>query len=342
MTLPSATQYELKLVNMLLDSVLTHNVSCILTQNNPDPDAIASSSAMAYLCKQKLDVDLPIYYSGIIGRAENIALVRSLEGFGRIERLPHFDDPVSVVLVDVQPGTNLVTIPPHFKVAAIIDQHNMTRTIAAPFTDVRPALGATSTILNEYLRVASIDVPPALNTALYYGIKTNTLSLGRDASLMDVEAYFYLQPRIQVAALADIENISLPASYFNTLHTVLESTQIFGPLISNFLSQMDYPDLTGEIAEFLTRYQDSEYVFIAGVFGGYLYFSIRCRAEKPRAEILARTLTSQLGSGGGRSEAAGGKIPLNEIDPLVLYNGLLEKAKLFLNLPEGTSGEALV
>ena len=68
------------------------------------------------------------------------------------------------------------------------------------------------------------------------------MSLGRDASLMDVEAYFYLQPRIQVASLADIENISLPSSYFNTLSEVLETTCTFGPLISNFARWTPRPD----------------------------------------------------------------------------------------------------
>ncbi len=342
MTLPSATQYELKLVKLLLDVVLERDIRFIVTQNNPDPDAIASAAAMSFLCKQKLDIDLPIYYSGIIGRAENIAVVDMLKDVCIIERLPHIEETVNIALVDVQPNTNLVTLPPHFKIAAIIDQHNLMRTVAAPFTDIRPALGATSTILNEYLRVAALDVPPELNTALYYGIKTNTMSLGRDASLMDVEAYFYLQPRIQVASLADIENISLPSSYFNTLSEVLETTCTFGPLISNLLPAMDYPDLTGEVAEFLTRYQNCEYVFCAGVFEEYLYFSIRCRSEQPRADLLARILTAEAGSGGGRSEASGGKIPLNGKNASALYDRLLLLVKDFLHLPWSMEGSPLV
>jgi nanoRNase/pAp phosphatase (c-di-AMP/oligoRNAs hydrolase) len=48
----------------------------IFTHNNPDPDAIASAVAPKFLLANKLGVESHITYEGIIGRAENKALIR--------------------------------------------------------------------------------------------------------------------------------------------------------------------------------------------------------------------------------------------------------------------------
>ena len=50
----------------------------ILPHNDPDPDAISSTVALHYLLAEKLRLESTIAYQGVIGRAENRALVRYL------------------------------------------------------------------------------------------------------------------------------------------------------------------------------------------------------------------------------------------------------------------------
>ncbi len=50
----------------------------ILPHNDPDPDAIASAVALRHLLTERLGVEGYIAYKGVIGRAENKALVRYL------------------------------------------------------------------------------------------------------------------------------------------------------------------------------------------------------------------------------------------------------------------------
>ena len=50
----------------------------ILPHNNPDPDAVASAVALRQLLTERLNAKVDIAYRGIIGRAENRALVRYL------------------------------------------------------------------------------------------------------------------------------------------------------------------------------------------------------------------------------------------------------------------------
>ena len=51
----------------------------ILPHNDPDPDAISASLGLAYLLKEKYAITTNISYHGIIGRAENKALVHYLK-----------------------------------------------------------------------------------------------------------------------------------------------------------------------------------------------------------------------------------------------------------------------
>ncbi|HSJ53993.1 MAG TPA: hypothetical protein VLC52_09625, partial [Anaerolineae bacterium] len=50
----------------------------ILPHNDPDPDAIASALALGYLLAERAGLEITIAYRGIIGRAENKALMRYL------------------------------------------------------------------------------------------------------------------------------------------------------------------------------------------------------------------------------------------------------------------------
>jgi len=329
-------------VDQLLETISSQAVDLILTQNNPDPDAIASTAALAYLCKETLHLQPSIFYRGLIGRAENQALVRSLAQDFPVIKKWDSHAPYHAVLVDVQPGSGMLSLPENVQVAAVIDRHRIHQPVDADFVDIRPALGATSTILTEYLRLAGLEPPPHLATALFYGIKTNTLSLGRGASLPDVEAYFYLQSRINVEALAEIENVQLPAEYFSIFAGVLETTRIYDHMIINFLGEMKYPDLAAEMAEFLLRYEHARCVLCAGCYGDAYHFSIRSRSPKPRADELAVRLTEDGGAAGGRGEAAGGMIPLVDSNPEQIYADMLKKTLQFLGLPEDTPGLPLI
>ncbi len=72
----------------------------------------------------------------------------------------------------------------------------MQETATASFSDFRPRLGATSTLLTQYLQAADVEPPLSRATALFYGIKTITMGLSHDTSPADAAAYSYFQPRI--------------------------------------------------------------------------------------------------------------------------------------------------
>ena len=106
--------------------------------------------------------------------------------------------------------------------------------------------------MTEYLRAAGVEPAPKLATALFYGIKTNTMGLGRAASPADVAAYFYLQPRIDVEALVEIERAQVPADYFKSFAATLQAARAYDGVVISYLGSMAYPDLAAEMADILS------------------------------------------------------------------------------------------
>ncbi|MGB6338266.1 MAG: hypothetical protein WBF32_00700 [Candidatus Aminicenantaceae bacterium] len=83
----------------------------ILPHDNLDPDAIALAWGLSYLLKKKLGLTSTIAYSGLIGRAENRALVRVLK-IPLVKYDPQMlDKDYSVVMVDSQPYTGNNPLP---------------------------------------------------------------------------------------------------------------------------------------------------------------------------------------------------------------------------------------
>ncbi len=172
-------------LDALLEAIPDAERVLILTHNDPDPDAIGSAVALRHLLVNRLNVAVKIAYRGIIGRAENKALVRyldhPLQQFSRSDLV----SPVTIVLVDTQPGAGNSPLRQPIDVALVIDHHPWhPETSSARFAEVRSDVGATSTILTEFLQAAGIELPTPIATALFYGIKTDTMGLGRSGTII--------------------------------------------------------------------------------------------------------------------------------------------------------------
>src|SRR5215831_5556084 len=76
----------------------------VLPHDNPDPDALASAAALKYLVNVVLKKEARIGLGGIVGRAENRAMLTYLNiTLVPVSELP-LDGEVQVALVDTQPG----------------------------------------------------------------------------------------------------------------------------------------------------------------------------------------------------------------------------------------------
>ena len=145
-----------------------HHKALILTHDNPDPDSLASGVALAWLLGELADVEATVAYGGIVGRAENRALIRELKlPVVPVSRVV-FDDYDMICLVDTQPEQGNHSLPKRHFPDVVIDHHPVrAETRLAAVADVGGPIGATSTVVVEYLRASKLEIPPAIATALF-------------------------------------------------------------------------------------------------------------------------------------------------------------------------------
>jgi nanoRNase/pAp phosphatase (c-di-AMP/oligoRNAs hydrolase) len=332
-----------QLLEMLFEALIGSDSILILPHNDPDPDAIASAVALRYLFLQRLGIRVHIAYQGIVGRAENRALVRYLDYPLRRLASLRLREPMPTALVDTQPGAGNNALPPKSTPRIVIDHHpRREETATATFADVRSEVGATSTILAEYLQAADVEIPSPIATALFYGIKTDTMGLGRGASPSDARAYFYLQPRIDVDALVTIERAQVPAEYFKSFDTTLQAAHVYDGVVISYMGALAYPDLAAEMADLLLRLEGTRWVVCMGVYQGDLILSVRTRSRRGGAGQLVRTIVGDRGPAGGHGTMAGGQVPLQSEDPEQVARILTQRCLRYLKVPPEMVGKPLI
>src|SRR5262245_61132220 len=286
----------------------------ILPHDNPDPDALASAAALKHLAATLLARDAQIALGGIVGRAENRAMLTYLN----ITLVPvsevRFDRDTQVILVDTQPGRSNNSLPDGVVPVGVIDHHPAYAAYAnVPFLDLREEYGATSTILTEYLR-ESKHVPEAtIATALFYGITAETQDLGREATPADIEAAHFLYPYTNKRRLAKIENARVPREYFRVFGEAIERATLYDRVVVSMLGEVQYPDMMAEVADFLLRLDRVEWAAAIGGYGSSLYCSVRTTERDVNAGDLLRSILGSR-SAGGHDMIAGGRIDVGD-DP---------------------------
>lgn len=316
----------------------------IVTQNNPDPDAIAAAAALREIANSRHGTACSIAHAGEIGRAENQALVRYLGLNTRsVAELDaeRFD---RLAMVDAQPGAGNVSFSSEARLDLVIDHHPIRReTRSARLTDVRSRYGATSTILYEYLDAAGIEIPTPLATALVYGIRSDTQDLGRETTRADVDAFLALYPRANPRALGRIVSAPLPRSYFSMLRVALDRATVHGQRIVSDLGPVRSQEIIAETADLLLRVEDVSWVMVLGTLEGWLNLSLRTIDRERHAGKIARNLAGRVGFGGGHQTLAAAQIPLpNGGDPQRTARLVAALARRFLRATgDAVPGEPL-
>lgn len=281
----------------------------IVTHDHPDPDALASSYALRHLILVKTGQEATIAFGGRIGRGENKEMVKRLE----IPTVPidtlDLEDFKVICMVDCQPGTGNNSICAGTRVDLVIDHHALRgETEACRWVDVRPDYGAAASILFEYLMAQDVNIATKLATLLFYAIKSETQSLGRDWTGADREAYLRLLPLSNNRILFDITHPKSPRAYFRYFDAGLKNARLYDHVLLFNLFQVDHPEIVAEIADFLMRVEGIRIVLGIGCYQDEGVLSLRTNSPEIRAGILIRTITEGLGTAGGHGMTAGGQI----------------------------------
>jgi nanoRNase/pAp phosphatase (c-di-AMP/oligoRNAs hydrolase) len=277
----------------------------ILLQDDPDPDAMASGLALRALLG-RTRATAPLLSFGRITRPENLAMVEALEI--EVEQvtpdtLKSYD---ALAMVDIQPPFCEEALP---QIAVVIDHHPEAKGWRAPFRDVRPTYGATSTIMTEYLRAAEAKITERVATALFYGIKTDTLHLERGGTRADMEAFAYLYALANHNILRRIERPELPLDALDALGDGLLHRTIIQNALFAHLGPVSRPDLIPQFADLCLQVKGIEWSVVSGLTGEEVHISVRNVGYVRAAGDVVQAVFGELGSAGGHRSAAKAVVP---------------------------------
>ncbi len=293
----------------------------LLVVVKPDPDSLSSAWALKKLLAGKVQ-STRIAHIGEIVRLENKAMIQILkirtERFDKVEK-GSFS---KLALVDGQPDQfDRYALPP---ANIVIDHHPAVTPFEADYSDVRPKIGATATILTEYLYQAKITIPRPLATALCFGIKTDTNGLTRSTSRKDVNAYSYLLPLANVRHLRQIEDERIAKSDLDLIGRAVSKIQMRRKFLYCFLDGPVPPDSLVILAD---TFIGVEGVSVAAVASTYRSKAVVIlRGNGPRVDVgrIARSGFADLGSAGGHRVAARAEIRFADL-PETAGGGEAEK-----------------
>lgn len=284
----------------------------VLMQNNPDPDALASALAVRFLVRALLHKRAIMGYGGVLGRAENRAMVGRLKIDLKHVTPASLERFKTICLVDTQPGAGNNALFVARPADVVIDHHIPGRKKAAraPLHDVRPEYGATSTILCEYLRAADMTPDTKLATALYYGITTDTQDLGREASKADVAAVQELIALADPHELAQIRRAPVAPAYFAALQAGIANAEVAGRTVLTLVRQAADPDMFAEVADLMLRLDGVRTSVCYGPLDGIVYISARAVDARGQSASRMQRTVRRIGTGGGHRSMAGGQVPI--------------------------------
>ncbi len=305
----------------------------IVTQNNPDPDAIASAVTLKRII-EKEGKTADIIYGEEIGHEENRALV-NLMGIQltHISKVKDLRDYSKIALIEASiPGQNN-PLNSDIIPDIIIDHHQVDKKhLKGKYIDIRPDVGATSTMMTQYLIHMGYELSEELSTLLLYGIKTDTQDFTRGATPADLNAVAVLYPRAGHDLLAKIQTPPMSSETLDALGAAIKNRRIVGSHLTSNVGFVRDRDVLPQAADYLLKLEGVSTVLVYGIGKDVVHVSSRNRDIRINLGEAMNTAFGDIGQAGGHSTAAAAKISLG------LFGGVKDKGSL-LGLVEEAVGD---
>ncbi|HET6405234.1 MAG TPA: DHH family phosphoesterase [Candidatus Thermoplasmatota archaeon] len=315
-----------------LTSILQESKNvAIVMQSNPDPDALGSGIALKAICEH-FEVPATLLYGGAIGHQENRAFVNLLElSLRQIgpredvrEVLAAYD---CIAIVDTSlPGKNNV-LPEDLIPDIVFDHHQIEdEDVKSRFADIRPGIGATSTILTQYLDQLDVEVTPQLAVGLLYGIRTDTKGFTRGATRDDMEAATFLSQHADPELLEKIETPPMSSETVDTLGKAIRNREQYSSFVITSVDFVRDRDTLPQAADFLLQLEGVNTVIVFGIVEDVIHISARTNDVRVNlGEALERAFGKQ--HAGGHAKSAGGQIKLGIFGDVDEKEALLRLAR---------------
>jgi nanoRNase/pAp phosphatase (c-di-AMP/oligoRNAs hydrolase) len=280
----------------------------IFSHDNPDPDSISSAFALKEIARH-FGIEADILYYGEILHQKNRAMVNLLEIPLKRATEADLSEYSKFAIVDSsKPGANN-SIPADLEISIIID-HHPAEGVEAEYADLRGDVGATATILAEYLKEFKIVPSKTLATALFFGIKSETDEFKRNTRTADFLAAAFLYPFVDHEMIEKMEGPAISTETLDVLGTAIKNRQIYSSFLISFAGFINDRDSLPQAADFLLRLEGISTVLVFGVIKDNVYISSRNKDVRINIGEVLKKAFGDVGGAGGHAHAAGARIPL--------------------------------
>ena len=279
----------------------------------PDPDGLACTFAMETLLQKLGAESVTSFYKGTFNRAQNKTFRTLLNISVQPEEKFKDDDYTCIIAVDAP--ANLLPVQPDF----VIDHHEQDGSIPSKIgSDIR-FVGATSSIMLEYLIAADTDFNSELGqklaTALLIGIITDTKNgIVETTSELDYQAMSFCHRHKDHKTYKEIINFPRPPYYNDLFCLAWNNKTIEGTLLVSGVGVI--PEArSGILSDLAERFVEIEGIRTSVIFAivdNYIDISIRSNSSLNVDEFVK----TAFGGGGGKPGAGRSRIPL----PIIFQN----------------------
>lgn len=282
----------------------------VVMHDNPDPDAIASALALVRIA-DLVGVDAIPCYFGEVSHQENRALINLLDlNLRNLDPGATMDDYGGIALVDhSRPGVN-DGLDPDTRVDVAIDHHPPRAPVEARCLDLRSGVGATSTLLTEYLRRLRVEPDSKLATALLFGIRVDTKDFSREVSDADFDAASFLCPHVDHSLLDRIETPSMGPEVLDTLARAIRNREVRGDALATNVGELVDRDSLAQAADRLLDMEGVRLTLVYGYRDETVYVSGRARGTSVDLGETLRDAFGSIGSAGGHADMAGAQLDM--------------------------------
>lgn len=302
----------------------------IVLQEFPDPDAIASGFAHQVICKS-FDIETTILYCGRISHQQNIALVKllgiDLVRYDESMDLKSYDGTVFLDNQGTTAGSVLSAMEENdIPALIVIDHHELQERLNPSFKDIRPKIGANSSIYAHYLKNGIIELNTAdkshtmMATALTHGIITDTNGFIY-AKEEDFQAAAFLARYRDTELLAQIMNQARSKQTMKVINKALDSREVvesYSIAGIGYLRAEDR-DAIPQAADFLLTEENVHTAMVYGIVSGEKWDEavvgsmrtnrITIDPDQFIKDVFGKDASGQY-FGGGKMSAGGFHIPI--------------------------------
>lgn len=291
----------------------------VLITGHPDPDALGSALAHHRLCGE-LDVPCTIAHVLPVSHRQNRAMVKLLNiDMLQVQRPEDLSNFKYLSLVDTSMPEPSIDLPADLKLLTVVDHHKMAE-VDCPFHDIRPTMGASSSIYAEYMLSGLAPLNEGRDssrvaTGLLFGIQTDTNDFSL-ATSQDFAAAAYVRQHCDSDLLKRMGRRVVTAAGMSVL----------GRALSNLLVVRDFAlagvgkvpagerDTIATTADFIMQREDLDTVLVYGIVEDRIDGSLRTDSPSVEPATFLHTVFGKDRAGkpygGGRADKGGFQIPL--------------------------------